>query len=83
MKMKRTIVYFKVLVIALVLACGMATVNVQAKTNKAISFNTKKVTMYASQKKMLKVKKSAKYKDAKILYTSSNSKIVKVTKKVE
>ena len=81
MKMKRRIVYFKVLVIAFVLACGMATVNVQAKANKAISFNTKKVTMYASQKKMLKVKKSAKYKDAKILYTSSNSKIVKVTKK--
>lgn len=79
--MKKINFYAKILFVVMFLACGLSVFHVPVQAKKAISFTTKKVTLYASQKKTLKVKKTGKYKNKKVLYTSSNPKIVKVTKK--
>ena len=60
--------------------CGILSVNTQAAT-KNISFKKKNVTMYAGQKRTIKVKVSKSYKNKKIIYSSSNKKIAKVNKK--
>ena len=66
------------------IACGLFHVNTQAATKK-IRFqkSCQNITMYASQKKTLKVNVASKYKSKKIVFSSSNSKIAKVTQKGE
>ena len=62
--------------------CGIFSMNTQAAT-KSIRFqkNSKNITMYASQKKTLKVSVAKKYKSNKIIFSSSNKKIARVNKK--
>ena len=59
--------------------CGIGTVSVHA-TPKAVSFNnnSKKITMFATQRKQLKVKLSGKYKKSDVVYSSSNKKVATV-----
>ena len=62
--------------------CGIGTVSVHAAP-KAVSFNnnSKKITMFATQRKQLKVKLSGKYKKSDVVYSSSNKKVATVNKK--
>ena len=62
--------------------CGIGTASVHAAP-KAVSFNnnSKKITMFATQRKQLKVKLSDKYKKSDVVYSSSNKKVATVNKK--
>ena len=62
--------------------CGIGTLSVHAAP-KAVSFNnnSKKITMFATQRKQLKVKLSGKYKKSDVVYSSSNKKVATVNKK--
>lgn len=57
-------------------------INTQAATQKfKFKKNSQNVTLYASQKKTLKVNVPKKFKNKKIVFSSSNKEIVKITKK--
>lgn len=62
--------------------CGIGTLSVHAAP-KAVSFNnnSKKITMFATQRKQLKVKLSGNYKKSDVVYSSSNKKVATVNKK--
>ena len=62
--------------------CGIGTLSVHAAP-KAVSFNnnSKKITMFTTQRKQLKVKLSGKYKKSDVVYSSSNKKVATVNKK--
>ena len=62
--------------------CGIGTLSVHAAP-KAVSFNnnSKKITMFTTQRKQLKIKLSGKYKKSDVVYSSSNKKVATVNKK--
>lgn len=77
--------YFKSVTIIFIISliiCGIFSVDADAATKK-IYFTPKdtNITMYASAKKTLKVSVVSKYQKKKIIFSSSNKKVAKVTKK--
>lgn len=68
--------------VCMLFVCTLFSANTQAAAKK-IKFkqNSQKVTLYSSQKKTLKVSVTKKFKNSKIIFSSSNRKIAKVNKK--
>ncbi len=76
--------YLKKLLFLLILTftfCAASQLHAQAAPKKISFTNTKKVTLFVSEKKVLKVKVAKQYENKKIKFYSSNKKIAKVNKK--